>query len=200
VRPRRPRFAVALAAVLLLPGAPAAAEGRRAQPPPAEGRVNREAQLIAEFGKRVAEYLEVHTKADRALTELPASAPADQVVAHQRALAQGIERSRARAKQGDIFTSEIRAHFRRQIGRALAAPDGREIRASIMEENPGAVRLRVNGRYPDALPVTTMPPQILAALPRLPKELEYRFVGQRLVLLDVHAQLVVDYMDSAIPR
>ena len=32
-----------------------------------------------------------------------------------------------------------------------------------------------------------MPPQVLAALPKLPEDIEYRFIGDRLILLDVHA-------------
>jgi hypothetical protein len=45
-----------------------------------------------------------------------------------------------------------------------------------------------------------MPPQVLAALPRLPEDLEYRFIGSRLILLDVHAQIVVDFIEDALPR
>jgi hypothetical protein len=58
----------------------------------------------------------------------------------------------------------------------------------------------VNGRYPDGVPLTTMPPQVLAALPKLPPELEYRFIGERLVLLDGPAHLIVDFIQDALPR
>ena len=104
------------------------------------------------------------------------------------------------AEQGDIFTQPIRAYFRRQITRALAGTDAADLRASIMEENPGPIQLRINGAFPDSVPMTTMPPQILAAMPKLPRELEFRFIGNRLILLDAHAQLVVDFMDDAIPN
>jgi hypothetical protein len=69
-----------------------------------------------------------------------------------------------------------------------------------MDENPGRIQLQVGGRYPDEVPLSTMPPQVLAALPKVPEELEYRFIGRRLILLDVHAHLVVDYIDDALPR
>jgi hypothetical protein len=68
-----------------------------------------------------------------------------------------------------------------------------------MDENPGPIKLQVNSRYPDTVPLATMPPQVLAALPRLPEDLEYRFIGTRLVLLDVHADIIVDYIDDAMP-
>ena len=43
-----------------------------------------------------------------------------------------------------------------------------------MDENTTTLKLAVNTRYPDDLPVSTMPPQVLAMLPKLPEELEYR--------------------------
>jgi len=44
--------------------------------------------------------------------------------------------------------------------------------------------------------MSTMPPDVLAALPKLPENLEYRFVGNRLILLDVEAHLVVDFVEN----
>ena len=69
-----------------------------------------------------------------------------------------------------------------------------------MDENPGRLRLRVNGRYPDAVPLSTVPPQVLQGLPKLPEELEYRFIGDRLILIDIHAHIIVDLIDDAFPR
>jgi hypothetical protein len=45
-----------------------------------------------------------------------------------------------------------------------------------------------------------MPPQVLEGLPRLPDELEYRFLGDRLILMDVHARTIVDLIDNALGR
>jgi hypothetical protein len=44
-----------------------------------------------------------------------------------------------------------------------------------------------------------MPPQVLAMLPKLPDDLEYRFIGNRLILLDVHAHTIADYIENALP-
>jgi hypothetical protein len=41
---------------------------------------------------------------------------------------------------------------------------------------------------------------VLAALPKLPEEVEYRFVGDRLILLDAHGHIIVDYIEDALPR
>jgi hypothetical protein len=45
-----------------------------------------------------------------------------------------------------------------------------------------------------------MPPKVLAAMPKLPQILEYRFIGERLILLDVPAHLIIDFIEDALPR
>jgi hypothetical protein len=41
-------------------------------------------------------------------------------------------------------------------------------------------------------------PCVLEALPTLPPELQYRIVGDTLVLIDVHAGLIVDLLPHAL--
>jgi hypothetical protein len=40
----------------------------------------------------------------------------------------------------------------------------------------------------------------LLRLPQLPKEVEYRFVGRDLILRDVAANLIVDFLPNAVPQ
>ena len=163
-------------------------------------RVNADAALAVEFTNRVNAYLELHKKAVEKLPALPKETTPQQIDDHQRELSQEIARVRGRAQAGDIFAKHIRAYFRRQLEAAFAGAEGKKLRETIMDENPGPIRLRVNGRYPDTVPLTTMPPKVLAALPKLPSSLEYRFIGERLILLDVPAHLVVDFIEDALPR
>jgi hypothetical protein len=163
-------------------------------------RVNPDAKLIAEFNARVKEYVELHKKLESTLPPLPKDATTEQILGHQRAMERMITTARDSARQGDIFPQHIRAHFRRQLARALAGPDGRKLRDTIMDEIPQNVRIQINGRYPDALPLSNVPARVLLVLPKLPEELEYRFVGDRLILFDSHAYIVVDYIDKALPR
>jgi hypothetical protein len=93
----------------------------------------------------------------------------------------------------------MQALVKRILGSVLGGADGKTIKASIMDENPGVPNLSVNDRYPDAIPLSTMPPQVLKALPKLEEELEYRFVGERLVLMDAHAHIIVDFTDDVLP-
>ena len=55
-------------------------------------------------------------------------------------------------------------------------------------------------RFPAAAPMATMPPSLLAVLPPLPKELEYRIIGNFLILRDVEAALILDVIPAAVPR
>ncbi len=69
-----------------------------------------------------------------------------------------------------------------------------------MDENPvGRVSVSVNGRYPDAVPISTVPPDVLQTLPKLTEDMEYRFIGDSLIILDAHAHIIADYIPNAIP-
>jgi len=104
------------------------------------------------------------------------------------------------ARRGDLFTPAGELAIRRILAEAFSGPDGGKFKSTIMDENPSTVKLTVNGRYPDDVPLSTMPPQVLARLPKLPEELEYRFIGARLILLDVHAHTAADYIENILPK
>jgi hypothetical protein len=61
------------------------------------------------------------------------------------------------------------------------------------------MKLQVNAKYPEQAPLQSTPPTILMNLPRLPKGLEYRFVGRDLILYDSATNLIVDYLHEALP-
>jgi hypothetical protein len=69
-----------------------------------------------------------------------------------------------------------------------------------MDENPTGLNIAVNERYPDEVPLSTMPPEVLEFLPKMPEELEFRFVGRDLIIMDPHAHLIVDFVRNAIPE
>jgi hypothetical protein len=183
--------------------APAAA-GLAAPAVAAQGtapRVNPDAKAIAEFQKRVAEYVELHRTLKRKLPSLPKEASPAAVDEHQRALGRLIQQARKNEGPGHIFTRDARPVLRRLLYGLFTGPDGKNLRDAVMEENPGdAVKLVVNGRYPDTFPLSSVPPQILKALPPLPEELEYRFIQTSLIILDVDAHIIVDYLPGAVPR
>ena len=74
------------------------------------------------------------------------------------------------------------------------------LRESIQDENPGPVKITVNGMYPESVPLANMPAELLKNLPPLPEIVEYRFVGESLILLDSAAHLIVDIIPGAMPK
>jgi hypothetical protein len=191
-----PALARALLVGLLATGPAAfAAAGQQPQ------RVNPEARALADFREEVDEYVELHRTIEAKLPALPKDATPVQLDQRQRALAALIQTARKGAAPGDVFERDSRPIIRKLLYAIFTGPDGRRLRASVNEENPGqVVKLTINGRYPDSIPVSTVPPQVLAVLPQLPPELEYRFIGSTLILLDAHAHIIVDYMTGVVPR
>ena len=171
-----------------------------AAPAPGQTRVNPDAKAIADFVAKVNDYVALHRKLEATLPKVPTDASSEQIDASQHALARLLQQARPEAKQGDLFIKPVRGVLRRQLLRVFSGPDAKALKDAVMEDNAGPIKVQVNGRYPDEIPLATVPPKVLEALPELPPELEYRFLGNRLLLLDEHAHLVADIMDDALPR
>ena len=90
--------------------------------------------------------------------------------------------------------------IKRLLATVFGGPEGKQLKDSIMDENPVGVKVTVNGRYPDNVPLSTIPPQVLQTLPKLTEDMEYRFVGDALILLDTHAHIIADFIDDALPK
>lgn len=159
-----------------------------------------EAQAIKNFEAHVKEYMGLHEKLESTLPKTPRKHSPEQVDKHQRALGDLIRSARREAKPGEFFTPATQAVLRRILGEVLSGPDGGSLKASIMDENPGLPNLVLNQRYPPSIPLSTMPPQVLAPLPKLDAELEYRFIGRRLILLDTEADVILDFTDEILPQ
>ncbi len=121
----------------------------------------------------------------------------------RRALREFMVAARPNAKQGDLFTPPVSDLFRKLIAQAMNGPDGNEIRRSLQNAEPvaaeSAPQIAVNHDYPNqkGQPLQSSPGTLLRYLPVLPKGLEYRKVGNILVLRDAQANLVVDYLPNA---
>jgi hypothetical protein len=174
-------------------------EGAAAQATPATEQVNPDAEAMAAFQERTKAYLALRAKARSSLPAVSDKATPDEIHAHQIALAARIRETRSAAKPGDIFDPGAQKIIRALMARVFGGAEGAQLKADIMDENPGRIKVAVNDRYPDGVPLSTVPPQVLAGLPKLPTELEYRFLGRALILLDTEAHLIVDFMDNAIP-
>jgi len=185
------------------PAAPVA-QGTPARPAPApapgDQPVNPDAKALAGFLQRVSQYVSLHQRLENSLPHLSKESSPQEIDKHQRALGQMIQQERRGAKPGDIFSPESQAVIKRLLTKVFGGPDGPALKASIMDENPGIPDLKVNQRYPDAVPLSTIPPQVLQGLPRLPEEMEFRFIGNTLILMDVHGHIIADLIANAFPR
>ena len=159
--------------------------------------VSADSGTVSDFERRVKEFIQLRDTVDRDLAKVPDPATPTQLDKHQRELGAAVARARGQAKQGDVFIPGMQTYIRGVVRRVLSGPDGPQIKASLMDENPMKAQISINGRYPDTIPMSTMPPDVLAALPPLGEDLEYRFVGTRLVLLDLRSHLIIDYVTNA---
>jgi hypothetical protein len=163
-------------------------------------RANPDALVLQDFTQRVDAYMKLHKRLEDKAPPLETTKDPAKIKASQESLMKAIQTERAGAKQGEIFTPEIGAHLRRLMYPEVKGPQGKETKQAMKEDAPprSAITLKVNAAYPSEAPLPTVPPNLLASLPKLPEDLEYRVVGRDLILRDVHANLIVDFLPMAI--
>jgi hypothetical protein len=150
--------------------------------------------------EEIARYLATHTDLR---AEVPGPVPnssARELNAASDMLANAIRRARPRGRQGDFFDADATRLISERLRAALGAPNAAAALAGIDDERPAALRPQIYLRFPAANEMATMPPSLLRLLPRLPVELEYRIVGEYLVLRDVKAAMILDFIPNAVPR
>lgn len=158
--------------------------------------VNKDAQILTDFQTRAAEYVKVHNKARSSSLPAKGNGSAEAISGRERQLAAQIRTLRKGAKHGSIFTPPISSEFRRLASITSQGTSGKHIETSLARSEPVQLPIHVNAAYPESVPLQSTPPTLLQNLPQLPKELEYRLVGHRLVLRDIEANLIVDYVDN----
>src|SRR4029453_17302840 len=121
-----------------------------------------------------------------------------QVPGREKALPDEVGVQRAGAQQGDVFSLPAAKEIA-----VIVAEDfkGRPLgdQKAILVEVPVKVPPAINTDYPTTLPLATVPPSLLLKLPTLPEELEYRFLGRHLILRDIKANLIVDFIPDVVP-
>ena len=171
----------------------------RPKPPVAAAFAAKDQAALADLAKRVQSYMDLRQQVARTVPPLTVSVDPDEIRREMDALAAAIVTARPGARQGDIFPPEIAGAVRRAVG---SAGQGRyhELFLLVTEEMeepfPTAA---IHARWPEGVAIPTMPANVLAALPRLPAELQYRFMNRDLVLIDIDANLILDVVLRAIP-
>jgi len=156
---------------------------------------------INRFTAATREYAWLHRRIESTLDPLTVSSNPDTIHRLVQELAAVIRAERPNAQPGDFFTPEVGAELRQRIADALAAHDltAQDVRDVEAADGIDAamVPLKVNGPFP-WIHASAMFKCVIAALPELPSELQYRIVGSTLVLIDVHASLIVDLLPYAL--
>ena len=163
-------------------------------------KVNPDAATLQDFQRRIEAYIKLRNRADNGAPPLKETSDPAKIKAAQMELAKRIRESRATAHHRDIFTPEVEKLFRRLLYPEMKGPDAAETKKAIKDDapKPGTVPFKVNATYPENQPLPTVPPDLLARLPKLPEVLEFRVIDKHLILRDVDANLIVDYMPNVI--
>lgn len=191
---RAHRFTLIPILILVALAATPWASPARAQP------TSRDEVMMQRFDAGIELYVRLHRDVERALEPIVPTDDVDAIFRAVEARADGIRRARPHATRGDLFTPPVARILRMRIADALRAHGFTA--ADLLDdisEGYGArhQRLLVNGPFPwsDASGMLTC---LAEVLPALPQELEYRLVGRDLVLLDISASLVVDFLPNAL--
>jgi hypothetical protein len=156
-------------------------------------------QMVKAFEKRANEYAKLRTKVEGSLPKLSKTAASEEIIAHKLALQNAIQKQRANARVGEIFTPESAVLIRRMIKTEFKGWEGSEIRKTVLDAETKGVPVKVNLPYPDSAELIEMSPSLLLSLPQLPSPLRYRFIGRNLVIMDRDNALIIDYMTNALP-
>jgi hypothetical protein len=138
--------------------------------------IGREAKVVGEFHDRVRAYLAVN-----AYTSVPSEDAHDEAVSDELCSLPDVSThvDSVPPRHGTIFTTEVEDLFRRIVASVLSPIDQADV-------------LRVMPLFPGGVPVQFVSPNLLRALPPLPKRLEYRFRQHDLVILDLDTGVTVD--------
>ena len=159
-----------------------------------------EKAAIAQFETAISDYMKLR---QRLRSEITGPVPNSTAVELNRAsdsLAAAIQRARSGAREGSIFRAPVAVMVKHRVEDVIRRDNLGPVLANIDDEQATVKTPSIHLRFPSAAQMATMPPSLLAALPQLPKELEYRIVGNYLVLRDVDAALILDYIPAAVPR
>jgi hypothetical protein len=191
IRAHRHRPGVVIALVSLLT-ATVVAWGLSAHE--AVAQTNGGAAVRADFQQRLDRYMELRGTLLKKGLQPEHTADVGYNRSSQQALALRIRAGRRNARQGEILTPAIAAMLRSAMNPEVRGVTAAGTRASIRDDAPPRFALHVNDRYPDGASRSTVPGNVLAVLPPLPDGLEYRVVDNHLILLDVDAAVVLDYL------
>jgi hypothetical protein len=192
--------AVALAIILggtasaAAPEIPATVALEPTQQPPTEDL----RAALKEFERRLDAYIQLRSDLSKKVKPLASTADSAELTARQEALAAALRIARSGAKKGDLIPAQVAAEIQAIVAADFKQRTPADRRATVAEVPSGATAV-INRPYPQQAALPTVPPLLLSKLPVLPDNLQYRFVGPHMVILDGDTQLIIDYVANAVP-
>jgi hypothetical protein len=152
-----------------------------------------DAETLAEFNRRVDDYVALRSRLEVGLPPLVVTINADDIESFEHRLAERIDDARG-SRRGQLFIPPMEGQLKQML---VVQADPPTV-AAIMDDGPGEFDVDINETYKKKYSLATMPPKLLLLLPDLPKDLEYRFVGRHFVLRDARANIIIDEIPYAI--
>ena len=188
VIPRPIRIVAVAASLLVLGGAPLAADQTGTLP----------GSALAQFSDRLAGYVGLRDRLEAPLPRLGSLRSEWSTLIARRYLASAIRTARHSAPRGEIFTPAVDEMFRTRLAGAMSRHEWLLLVPVGDDESSNPIVL-VNEPMGEEW-LVTLPPALVQQLPELPEGIDYRFVGAALVLWDTHAEIVIDVLPDAAVR
>jgi len=150
------------------------------------------------FHERVDSYAALHHRLAPPPPAMTSTDPISKLLSRNY-LAAAIRGARRYAQQGEIFTPEVAMLFRWSLADSIGERDAETF---LRELNGGEPMPR--GMHPDVnepytmTPLYRIPQEVRLGLPPIPPELDYRIAAHDLVLWDIYAGVVVDFVPDAL--
>jgi len=150
----------------------------------------------AEFLADVDRYVGLRQRVEATMTQQQVTLDAASILAREQTLGAAMQAARPMASQGELFGTQATIDFRR----ILSADLGRRSTSAVtgISADAATTAPQVNAIYSPVLALPTFPPLLLSTLPRLPDDLEYRFMAGHLIIRDTRANTIVDYLPNAL--
>jgi hypothetical protein len=107
---------------------------------------------------------------------------------------------RPNAKPGDLLGDGAATVIRKQVKDAFSGAKHDLLMDTLAEQNDAGQAVPQKVVLNEPLGAPRVPPLLIDLLPALPKQLEYGFAGRTLILRDVDADVVVDYLPDTLPE
>ena len=153
---------------------------------------------LRQFQERVESYAALHRRLAPPPAAIASTDPISKLLTRNY-LAAAVRSARRYAQQGEIFTPDVATLFRWALADSIGERDGESFVTALNGNQlvPPGMHPDVNESY-SMLPLYRVPQEVRLGLPAIPAELDYRIAGHDLVLWDIYAGIVVDFVPNAL--